>query len=286
MTDAQTTSPEETTDATSKLRSKNGVPKLGLATIDDQALKIWNAGRKGDIAPVIVARALTGKSDSKASGGTWATRIGALRLFRVVENGPKGTLKLTPLGIALSNTTDEAGHARALKEAVLGVPAYASLLSRFDGGPLPETSIIASEYEYGYELSKGDALAAAKLFVESATYAGLVDGQGAVSLDGLVAVPEDDAEEPDSPSPQQTPVYQPESLESPASAVAPKLAPTPSATPAAVIQTPVLAQTREAAVGSGTVGVTVKLDMSAWPVDDVLRVLAALGYEDTPGECE
>ncbi|MFD5865684.1 hypothetical protein ACFWGP_12060 [Agromyces sp. NPDC127015] len=288
MTDAQATERAETADASVKLRSKNGVPKVGLAAIDDQAQKIWGSARKSEVAPVIVARALTGRPDSKASGGTWNTRIGALRLFRVVENGANGTLRLTPLGMALSNTADEAGHGRALKEAVLGVPAYASVLTRYDGGPLPEASIIASEYEYSYALGKSDASAAATLFIDSASYAGLVDEQGVVNLGGLVALPELETEEAITASPQATPDYRPVSLPPAAPAVGPEPEAAPPTPPPAVIQTPVIAPTREvipgSGSGSGSVGVTVKLDMSAWPVDDVLRVLAALGYESTPGE--
>lgn len=286
MTDAQTAGQEETADAKVKLRSKNGVPKVGLAAIDDQAQKIWSSARKSEVAPVLIARALTGRSDSKASGGTWNTKIGALRLFKVVENGANGTLRLSTLGVALSNTTDEAGHARALKEAVLGVPAYSSILTRYDGGPLPEASVIASEYEYSYELSKKDALAAANLFIESATYASFIDDQQVVNLGGLVAPPYDDAEESAAVSPQETPAYQSESSVPAAPAATPEPLTTSPSAPPAVIQTPIVAPTREPIVGSGAVGVTIKLDMSAWPVDDVLRVLAALGYEGTPGESE
>lgn len=285
MTDAQTAGQEGTADAKVKLRSKNGVPKVGLAAIDDQAQKIWASARKSEVAPVLIARALTGRSDSKASGGTWNTKIGALRLFQVVENGANGTLRLSTLGVTLSNTADEAGHARALKEAVLGVPAYSSILTRYDGGPLPEASVIASEYEYSYELSKKDALAAAKLFIESATYASFIDDQEVVNLGGLVAPPDDDAEEPAAASPQEAPVYRSESP-APAPAAAPEpISNLPAAHPA-VIQTPIIAPTREAVAGSGAIGVTVKLDMSAWPVDDVLRVLAALGHEGSPSESE
>jgi len=270
MTDA--VADDQADDAAAKLRSKNGVPKANLATIDGQAQKIWAGVRRGEVAPVLVARALTGKDDSLASGGTWATRIGALRLFNVVEKGQGNTLKLTDLGIALSNTTDAEGHARALKSAVLGVPAYANVLARYDGGSLPEVSIIASDYEYSYELSKADAAIAAKLFVESAKYAGLADEKGAVNLGGLVA-------------PQTNSDVAPEALPplvaTPAAPV--QVTPTPQASP----QSPVASaapQTTPVMVATGpTVGLNLKLDMSAWAVDDVLRVLAALGLEAPSG---
>jgi hypothetical protein len=37
-------------------------------------------------------------------------------------------------------------------------------------------------------------------------------------------------------------------------------------------------------LGSAPVAINVKLDMSAWAVEDALRVLAALGYEGSPRE--
>lgn len=265
MTDAATD--DQGDDAAGKLRSKNGVPKASLATIDGQAQKIWAAVRRGEVAPVLIARALTGKDDSLASGGTWATRIGALRLFNVVEKGQGNTFKLTELGIALSNTTDADGHARALKSAVLGVPAYANVLARYDGGSLPEVSIIASEYEYSYELSKADAAAGAKLFVESAKYAGLADEKGAVNLGGLVA-PKDTAVAP-GPAPE---------AETPAAPAQTTPAPQTSLQIPATPATPPIAS-----VTSTPVGLNVKLDMSGWAVDDVLRVLAALGFEAPSG---
>lgn len=279
MTDA--TADDQGDDAASKLRSKNGVPKADLATIDAQAQRIWAAAHRGEIAPVLVARALTGKDDSKASGGTWATRIGALRLYNVVGKGSGNTFKMTDLGIALSNTTDTDGHARALKDAILGVPAYAKVLGRYDGGSLPDVSIIASDYEYSYELSKSDAASAAKLFVESAKYAGFVDGKGVVNLGGLVA-PLADEELPPAPAPAEEPPAQ-------GVVTADPPAQTPPAPAASSINHVFAAPAPAGAISSrptsAPVAITVKLDMSAWAVADVLSVLSALGY-DGPHESE
>ena len=274
MTD---TADDQVDDASGKLRSKNGVPKADLATIDSQALKIWAAARKGEVPPVLIARALTGKDDSKPSGGTWATRIGALRLYNVVEKGAGNTFKMTDLGIALSNTIDTEGHARALKEAILGVPAYANVLGRYDGGMLPDVGIIASDYEYGYELSKSDAATAAKLFVESAMYAGLVDEYGAVNLGGIVASRPDERR---SPVPRDDSAPQPFTPDPPVKTSLTPAAPSASSvlgTPASTGPTP------SPTASAPPIGLNVKLDMSAWAVDDVLSVLAVLGYKAPSG---
>lgn len=276
------TTTEQAEAEAARLRSKNGVPKADLATIDAQARKIWDSARKGEVAPVIIARALTGKDDSKASGGTWATRIGALRLYNVVEKGTGNTFRLSELGIALSNTTDEEGHARALKQAVLGVPAYANLLARFDGGSLPEVGIIASEYEYGYELSKADAAAAAKLFIDSSKYAGLVNDEGHVNLAG-VTVPTVE------PRPDEATAATGSAAEDTTAPTFPSAPTVRSATPVNTEPVPTnqnaipAATALPAPAGGAPVALNVKLDMSGWPVDDVIRVLAALGYEANNG---
>lgn len=263
-------------------RSKNGVPKLNLETIDSYAQKVWADARKSEVSPVIVARALTGKDDSKASGGTWATRIGALRLYNVVEKGADNKLKLSPLGIALSNTEDSSAHSRALKDAVLGVPAYATLLARFDGGSLPEVKTFASEFEFEYELSKPDAAAAAKMFVESARYAEFLDDNGAVKLGGLVAPPEESAATQEQTGDvviedEQTHAQTERSVDPPELPQTP-----PPATSAPHVNLPAHESGGDVTTATA-VPVKVKIDMTDWAVDDVLKVLAALGYEAASG---
>ncbi|WP_110590420.1 hypothetical protein [Microbacterium suaedae] len=284
MTDATTTDQKDTAEAAARLRSKNGVPKLGLVTIDSYAQKIWGAARKADVAPVIIARAITGRDDSMASGGTWAKRLGALRLYNVVDKGADGvTVKLSPLGIALSNTTDEAAHSRALKDAVLGVAAYAQVLTRYDGGSLPETSIVASEYEYAYELSKKDAAEAAKTFVDSAKYAGLVNDDGQVNLAG-VTLPdlEQPAGEITPPSNNGAPGASPAAPATPPAA--PQMPRVNVDTTPSVQNVPPTPAVQPLPAGAAPVALSVKLDMSGWAVEDVLRVLDALGYEGTSRE--
>lgn len=270
-----------TTDA--KPRSKQGVPRLGLQTVDDFAQKIWTAARRAEVAPEVVARALSGKADTKASGGGWRARLTPLKLFRVVESVKGGKLKLTDLGVALANTADEEGRAAALKTAALNIPAYATILNRYDGGELPALTPIKSEFEFGWEMSAEDASTVAELFVEGVKYAGLVGDDGVVRLDG--AHPDPAPATDDADLDEDEPIAAAD--EEPAGGSGVEDVPPANRdvlTPPPIDVKHHQALPLEPAATGPAIGLNVKLDMSDWKVDDVLRVLAALGYEDTSRE--
>jgi hypothetical protein len=285
---------EDTTEGAAtapKPRSKHGVPRVGLETIDGYAQKIWEAARLGDALPVTVARALTGDNKSPASGGAYKTRIATLRRFGIIETLKNGNFKLTSLGIAMAKVGDPEGHAAALVSAMRSVPAYLQILERYDGGELSAVAI-ATHFEFEYAMSGIDATSTTELFIGSARYARLIDEEGNVSLG---------APSPASPSVEDTEIVDESDLdtdivseedvlreheaefEPPAddasltSSGALKFTP-PLETP----RTP----TQLASIASSPVALNLKLDMSAWAVDDVLRVLAALGYEGAPGESD
>lgn len=282
----ESTGPGSTT--ATKPRSKHGVPRVGLQTVDEYAQKIWTAARRTEVAPEVVARALSGKSDTKASGGRWRTRLTPLKLFGIVESAQGGKLKLTEIGVALANVADQEGRARALKAAALNIPAYETVLKRYDGGELPELTPIKSEFEFGWDMSAADASTVAELFVEGAKYAGLIGDDDVVRLDGAhpdrIPYSEDAEDEADEESDEPG---APENRGAiPTSQAAPPIAEV-DLTPRPPIdeqQTPP-PPPAPTATPSGAAGVDlrVKLDMSAWAVDDVLRVLAALGFEDPSG---
>lgn len=286
MTDDDAT--EETAGAATTganlVRSKKGVARIGLASIDGQAQRIWNVARRTEVAEVAIARAVTGKPDASASGGRWTQRIATLRLYGIVTKTREGHFKLTELGIALANVGDEPGHLAALGAAVMGVPANALLLNRYDGGELPSLDTLATEFEFGYSMSNADAKAAAQVLVDSAKYAQLVDDSGHVNLGGAAALVVDDPDEDEddgargdldgdaADSEAADDVATEANLSDHEPRVTarkpPKLPPAP----------PVLTS------GSSPAALTVKLDMSGWAIDDVLRVLAALGYESESRE--
>lgn len=282
--DAAETEADDSAEATARLRSKNGVPRASLETIDGQAQKIWAAARRQTVPAVTIARALTGKNDSKASGGAYRARIAALRVFKVVDAVKGGQFKLTDLGVALANVGDADAHASALKAAMQGVSAYAQILERYEEGGIPGPGPIATQFEFEYELSGTDAALAADLFIESAKYAGLMDDDGIVNLEGAPPrrdeddADEDDEDDLDTDTADDTNTDTDEAEETPADDYTGFTPP-----PADVTRQQTPLPPAPVVTGVPGVGLNVKLDMSAWPVDDVIRVLAALGFEANNG---
>lgn len=267
----------ETGDAR-RLRSRNGVPRVALESIEASVKAIWIAARRTEAAPVTIARAITGKGDAKASGGAWNKRIAALRGYNVIE---RTSYKLTEIGLAIANDADVDGHSRGLRDAVLSVPAYRKFLERADGEELPGLALLASEIEFEYELSHPDALSAARVFVESATYAGLVNESGRVSLAGVVVAPlpnEDVLDGEDESEPEPEPDSDSGSNLSETAAEAPP-APARPAAPDVLIHTPTTPPARDLPDGpSSPAALKIKIDMTEWAADDVVKVLTAIGY--------
>lgn len=279
---AEEVTEEGASEAAKKLRSRNGVPRVPLETIETSVNAIWQVARRGEAAPVTVARAITGKEDAKASGGAWARRVSALRSFNVIERG--SGFKLSPIGIAIANSADVQGHAKGLRDALLSIPAYQKFLERADGGELPSTPLLASDIEFEYELSKADAVTAANAFVQSARYAGLVDAEGRVSLGGISVPVQASASDGESEADAEVNTaaeagghaLQIAGLAPSVSDVQPSPQPVTVSIPAPAGLT----------VAGSPVIVKVKIDMTEWAADDAVKVLNALGYGDATSESD
>lgn len=281
------------TGSANPVRSKKGVARVGLKAVDEQAQKIWNAARRTEVAEVAIARAVTGKADASASGGRWISRIAMLRLYGVVEKTRDGYFKLSDLGIALANVGNASEHLKALGTAVMGIPANATLLRRYDGGELPNLDTLATEFEFGFSMSNADAKAAAQVLIDSAKYAALVDASGHVNLSGAVvveaAVDADADANTDSDAEENEDASEEDDFDDGVADEGEDNDPNSQIgllTPGGIrglARTP-KSQREALDSGSPSVALHVKLDMSAWKVDDVLLVLAALGHEDPSRE--
>lgn len=282
---------EESSAASSRPRSKNGIPRVSLATAESYARGVWTAARAGEAVPVAVARAISGKDSTKASGGAWRTKITALRVFSLVERLKSENLKLSSIGLGIVNQADADKQREARRDAVMSVDSYAQILNNSNGHELPGSNSIAGTFEYEYSLATDDAKAATTAFLESVKHAELVDDAGVVHLDGSYVAPaveevDDDEDVPDgSETRDETPngedargaAQEDLSTPAPAGSTAPdqqKIGHQGQSRP----QVPrVLTQP------SG-VDLNVTLDMSDWAVDDVIAVLRILGYGERETE--
>lgn len=256
----------------SPVRAKRGMPRVSLVTAETYACGVWEAARQGSAPAIAVARAISGKTDVVARGGRWRAKVTAMRAFHLIDNSKEGQFKLSDIGLAVVNSSDARKQQEGRRRAVLSVDPYASLLRQNDGHPLPTTTSISGRFEHDFELSTEDARVAAEAFIESVTHAKVLDPNGNISL-GWSAVLPSEAVRSEEPAPDvesSTESIPTDLSASTVEVIAPKLqdsVPRPTTT--------------ASTVESVEMGITI--NMSKWPVEDILTVLKVFGYS-TPGE--
>jgi hypothetical protein len=268
----------------SRPRSKQGVPRVSLAVAEGYARGVWNAARAGDAVPVAVARAISGKDTTRASGGAWRQKVVALRVFHLVEKLTNDNLKLSLSGLGVVNQADVGKQRAARRDAVMSVESYAQILNNSDGHELPGANSIAGIFEYDYSLSAEDAKLATSAFLESVSHAELVGTSGVVHIDKSYAPPQVEQDEADTdvvgdPNVEVDPGEGEGSLHPTTEEVRVE-PPAPLASGAGQSQTP----TRGVVTDRPAVELNVTLDMSDWDVDDVTKVLQLLGFGEREAE--
>jgi hypothetical protein len=106
-----------------------------------------------------------------ASGGTFRTRLGAARLFGLIETG-QGRATLTPLG---RDVLDNSGNERAARVAAfLNVELFRVMYEQFKGSILPPPPAVERQMEQ-LGVSPKQKERARQTFMKSAQYAGFID---------------------------------------------------------------------------------------------------------------
>lgn len=245
-------------------QAKRGMPRVSLAVAETYAGGVWEAARLGAAPQVSVARAISGKDDATASGGNWRAKVAALRIFHLIET-PGGQMKLSEIGLSVVNSADPHKQREARRRAVLAVEPYAAVLQQSAGHPLPPAASLAGRFEFDYGLSKDDAKIAADAFIASAKHAEILDAAGVVSVGGELPAPPDG-----DPNDEVRTTEASGTDEVPAADAAPVVA-NADVLAAQPIRPPVVG-------GAGSVEIAVTINMTKWPVEDVLTVLDVFGY--------
>jgi hypothetical protein len=106
-----------------------------------------------------------------ASGGTFRTRLGAARLFGLIETG-QGRATLTQLG---RDVLDNSGNERAGRVAAfLNVELFRVMYDQYKGNALPPPPAIERQIEQ-LGVSPKQKVRARQTFMKSAQYAGFID---------------------------------------------------------------------------------------------------------------
>lgn len=119
-----------------------------------------------------------------ASGGTFRTRLGAAKMFGLIETG-QGRATLTQLGRDVLEKSDKA-HASRIA-AFLNVELFQAMYNQFKGGMLPPPPAIERQVvELGVSPKQKER--ARQTFMKSAQYAGFIDpSSGRFVKPGIVA---------------------------------------------------------------------------------------------------
>lgn len=106
-----------------------------------------------------------------ATGGTFRTRVGAARMFGLIETG-QGRVTLAQLG---RDVLEGAGGERAARvTAFLNVELFRAMYDQYKGNALPPPPAIERQMEQ-FGVSPKQKERARQTFMKSATYAGFID---------------------------------------------------------------------------------------------------------------
>ena len=114
--------------------------------------------------------------DQSATGGTFRGRLGAARMFGLIETDA-GRVGLTQLGLKV---TDEQSSAAAKAEAFLNIPLYKAMFDRYQGYALPPAAAIERQME-SLGVPPKQKERARQAFSASAQHAGYIAPNGRFS---------------------------------------------------------------------------------------------------------
>lgn len=248
---------------------KQGLPTLGLRQIEDSATKLWQVARSSETSKQLLAEQ-TGHSSTTSS--SFKARLAVLRGMGILQVAGE-TVKLTQLGLDLVQDYDEQKRHAARVSAIKTLRAYRELVEAFDGNALPPKPALSSRLKYEYGKSDEFASQAAEAFIDSLTFAGMLDSLGIVRAKGVASaevvaepsVGEGSAEE-EAAVAELEEVF--EGLDG--GGTAPEVAVVSK-------QPDVSMPWHQAPAGVRAPSFEITLDLSGFDADDVIRILQALG---------
>ena len=180
MADARSdsrTNAENTTGASASRQRSTAYPRYTLAQAEGFAKAIFDLAPRGSDQDRVAQRA----GYSRTSGSYKSLRATA-HYFGLVETTSKGDLAVTDEWIDVFHSEDPNLLKRARQEALYRPPLYRQLLEEYAGRHIPLADKLARELHIKekYRILPDAAGSAAKTFLESASYAGVIDDDGRV----------------------------------------------------------------------------------------------------------
>lgn len=163
----------------SQPRSETPYPFYSLA----EAVKVGEAVRKagGNSAPDRDVTGALGLTSTQSRG--WTYRVSSAREFGIIERTGRGEaarLQITELFARYAHPGSDEEKRAALREMVGSPTLYAQLLARYRGAPKPELQGLANVMWREYGILESVKVDAAKAFLSSIEFAGLLTPQGVI----------------------------------------------------------------------------------------------------------
>lgn len=160
------TAGEQLAAETKRFRSEIGFPYADLESAVEIAQTIHS--KAGSSCEADELAAWMGQT---ATGGTFRTRLGAARMFGLIETG-QGRVTLTQPG---RDVLDNSGNERAARVvAFLNIELFRAMYEQYKGNALPPPPAIERQMEQ-LGVSPKQKERARQTFMKSATYAGFID---------------------------------------------------------------------------------------------------------------
>lgn len=168
----------ENTIGTSASRQRStAYPRYTLAQAEEFAKAVFDLAPRGSDQDRVAQRA----GYSRTSGSYKSLRATA-HYFGLVETTSKGDLAVTDEWIEVFHSEDPNLLKHARQEAIYRPPLYRQLLEEYAGRHIPLADKLARELHIKekYRILPDAANSAAKTFLDSAAYAGVIDDNGRV----------------------------------------------------------------------------------------------------------
>ncbi|MER9440844.1 hypothetical protein NKI79_05425 [Mesorhizobium sp. M0340] len=169
----------ETAAGRKRDRSQIEFPYSDLERSIELATVLLREGGQAKIDQTQLAVAM----DQSATGGTFRGRLGAARMFGLIETDA-GRVGLTQLGLQV---TDQQSSAAAKAEAFLKIPLYKAMFDRYQGYALPPPAAIERQME-SLGVPPKQKERARQAFSASAQHAGYIAANGRFSKPTLTGV--------------------------------------------------------------------------------------------------
>ncbi len=123
--------------------------------------------------------------------GAFMSRIGAARMFGLVERADGARLRVTTRGRAIVAPVDPQRAAQAKVDAFLSVELFRKVHHDYEGASLPDAAGLRNMFENDYGIVKSRAAPTVRIMRRSAEYAGFFDTVGSSQMVKPMNLPED-----------------------------------------------------------------------------------------------